>query len=380
MAALAATCFGNHRPVEVTAMWRTMIPADGALIACDDPDIVGMAFFLDLQLTVPGGTALPAAGLSWVAVAPTHRRRGLLRHMFTELHNRLHGRYPIAALLASEGGIYGRFGYGPATIERTLRVDRRFATMHPGIPADDAVRVVELARHRNTLQDIYERWRRHTPGGMYTPPVMWEELFTDRESSRGGGSALFCLLHPQGFALYRVHGGESNNVQVTSLVALTDQARCALWRTLLGLDLMESVAIKTFPGDPLPYLVTNPRLVQTTSVEDGLWLRILDVAAALEARSYCADVTAVLDISDPELGGGGRFTLDVRDGRARCTPADADPDIAMDLDVLGSMYLGVHSASGYAAAHRLRCKDSVLIRQLDAAFATDVPAEPGFSF
>ena len=93
---------------------------------CDGPEIVGMSLYLDLRLTVPSGVVLPAAGVTWVAVAPTHRRRGLLREMFEELHRRMVGaRYPVAALVASEGGIYRRFGYGPATIEQRLRVERR---------------------------------------------------------------------------------------------------------------------------------------------------------------------------------------------------------------------------------------------------------------
>lgn len=380
MSLLAAACFGSRRPSEVNDMWRTMIPADGALVAHDGTDVIGMAFYLDLQLTVPGGTILPAAGLSWVAVAPTHRRRGLLRRMFTELHGRIAAQYPVAALLASEGGIYGRFGYGPATIEHMLSVDRRFTRFHPDVPEGGAVRVVEPVLHRPELEALYDRWRRQTPGGLHTPPAMWDEVFADREIGRGGGSALFCLLHADGFALYRVHGGESKTVQITKLVALTAAAHAALWRALVGLDLMESVAINSYPGDPLPYLLTDPRLVRTTGTEDALWLRLTDIPAALEARSYCADVSVVLDISDTELHGGGRFTLVIRDGRASCTPGGAEPDIEMDLGVLGSLYLGVHRASAYAAANRLRCKDSDLIRRLDAAFATDVPAELGYSF
>jgi predicted acetyltransferase len=381
MSLLAATCFGSRRPSEVNDMWRTMIPADGALVACHGPDIVGMAFYLDLQLTVPGGAVLRAAGVTWVAVAPTHRRRGLLRRMFTELHGRITtAHYPVAALEASEGGIYGRFGYGPATIEQMLSVDRRFARFHPDVPEGGAVRVVEPVLQRARLEDLYDRWRRQTPGGLHTPPAMWDEVFADREGGRGGGSALFCLLHADGFALYRVHGGESKTVQITKLVALTADARAALWRALLGLDLMETVAINSYPDDPLPYLLTDPRLVRTTGTEDALWLRLIDVPAALQARSYCADVSAVLEISDAELHGGGRFTLEIRDGRASCTPGGSAPDIEMDLGVLGSIYLGVHRVSAYAKANRLRCRDSDLVRQLDAAFATEVPAELGYGF
>jgi predicted acetyltransferase len=381
MSLLAATCFGARRPREVTDMWRTMMPSDGALIACAGTDVVGMALYLDLRLTVPGGAVLPAAGITWVAVAPTHRRRGILRQMFVDLHRRIAGgRYPIVALLASEGGIYGRFGYGQATIEQTLCVQRRFAVFHPDVPDPGQVRIVEPAQYRDRFEAIYEAWRLRTPGGLHTPPAMWDEVFTDREVGRNGGSALFGLLRPDGFALYRTHAGPPKTIQVTKLAALTAEAHIALWRTLLGLDLMESVAVNTHPRDPLPYLLTNPRLVQTTGSEDALWLRIRDIPAALEARSYRADCSAVLDITDGVLGGGGRFTLEIRDGRGRCTPGGDTADVALDLGVLGSLYLGVHRASAFASVNRLRCNDSGLIRQLDSAFATDIPADLGFGF
>jgi predicted acetyltransferase len=381
MSLLAATSFGGRRPPEVNDMWRTMIPAGGAMVACDGPDIVGMAFYLDLHLTVPGGAVLPTAGLSWVAVAPTHRRRGVLRRMFTELHGRIaDGQYPVAALLASEGGIYGRFGYGPATIEQTLSVDRRFTRFHPDAPDPGGVRIIEPTQYRDRFEAIYEAWRLRTPGGLHTPAAMWDEVFADREIGRGGGSALFGLLHTDGFALYRVHGNDPKTVQISKLIALTADAHVALWRVLLGLDLMERVDIETYPDNPLPYLLINPRLVQTTGAEDGLWLRIGDIPTALQARSYSGDCSVVLDISDGALQGGGKFTLVIRDGRARCTPGGRAADVQMDLGVLGSLYLGVHRASAFAAANRLRCNDSGIIAQLDAAFAAEVPAELGFSF
>jgi predicted acetyltransferase len=380
MMLLAATCFGWRRPVEVNDMWRTMTPADGALIACDGTDVVGMALYLDLKLTVPGGAVLPVAGITWVAVAPTHRRRGILRQMFVELHQRTaDGHYPIVALLASEGGIYGRFGYGPATTEQTLCVQRRTAQFHPDVPDPGQVRIVEPAQHRDQIEAIYETWRLRTPGGLHTSDAMWDEVFADRDIGRRGGSPLFGLLRTDGFVLYRTHVGPTRTVQVVKLTALTAEAHIALWRTMLGLDLMESVTITTYPADPLPYLLTDPRLVQTLGSKDGLWLRIRDVPAALEARTYGADCSAVLDITDAGLG-VGRFTLEIRDGRARCTPGGDPVDVELDLGVLGSLYLGVHRASAFAAANRLRCNNSGLIGQLDSAFATDTPADLGFTF
>ena len=120
--------------------------------------------------------------------------------------------------------------------------------------------------------------------------------------------------------------------------------------------------------------------MRTTGVEDGLWLRMIDIPTVLEARSYAADLSVVLDISDEILGGGGRFALEVRGGRAHCVPTAADADVLTDLAVLGSLYLGAHRASAFASAQRLRCNDSGLPARLDAACATAVPAELGYGF
>ena len=124
-----------------------------------------MAHYVDLKLTVPGGAVLPAAGITWVGVAPTHRRRGLLRAMYTELHQRFaDAGYPIAGLTATEGGIYGRFGYGPATVETELTVDRRFARFHHDAPDPGGVRMVRPGEHRDEFAAIYDRYRRRHTG------------------------------------------------------------------------------------------------------------------------------------------------------------------------------------------------------------------------
>jgi predicted acetyltransferase len=357
------------------------MPTDSTVLACEGRDIVGMAHYLDLRLTVPGGVCLPMAGVTIVAVAPTHRRRGILRTMYTELHNRIaDARYPIAGLTASEGGIYGRFGYGPATIEQEFSVDRRFAQFRDDAPDPGGVRIVKPADHRDELAEIYERWRLSTPGGLVRPKALWDELLADRESGRRGGTELFAFLHPDGYALYRVFGDDPMFVRVGELTAATAGAHVALCRALLGLDLMEKVVFATHPGDPLPYLLTDHRQARPTHIEDDLWLRIMDIPAALEARSYQSQLSAVFEVSDGFRSDGGRFAVQIRDGRALCTPANGEPDVSMGLDVLGSLYLGAHKASSFAAANRLHSKDSGLTRRIDAAFASDVPAELGFGF
>jgi predicted acetyltransferase len=378
---LDATSFGGFGHPESLDAWRTLMPGEGSVVACDGNDIVGMSHYLELRLTVPGGAVLPVAGVTLVAVAPTHRRRGILRAMYTELHDRIAGaRYPIAALTASEGGIYGRFGYGPATVVQELSVDRRFTRFREDAPDPGGVQLVRPSEHRDDFAEIYERWRVRTPGGLVRPQALWDELLADREKVRRGGTELLAFLHPDAYALYRVHGDDPMSVRVWEITAATADAHIAMWRALLGLDLMDKVVYGTHPADPLPYVLTDPRLARTTEYADDLWLRVMDIPSALEARTYESELSAVLEVSDGFRSDGGRFALEVRDGRARCRPTDAEADIRMDLDVLGSLYLGAHKASSFAIANRLHADDSGLLTRLDAVFASDVPAELGYGF
>jgi predicted acetyltransferase len=143
---------------------------------------------------------------------------------------------------------------------------------------------------------------------------------------------------------------------------------------------METVTIWTHARDPLPYLLTDSRVARTTKYQDDLWLRITDVPTMLEARGYQADVSTVIEVADQFAGSGGRFAFDVRDGRARCMPTNAAPQVWMDLDVLGSLYLGVHQVRPLAMANRVRAADPSVLARLEAALLSDVPAHLGFGF
>ncbi|MGV0626677.1 enhanced intracellular survival protein Eis [Mycolicibacter minnesotensis] len=381
MAVLAATGFGMEWDPEEMASCRRLTTPESVVVVCDGDQVVGMSGYFDLELTVPGGAVLPMAGISFVVVAPTHRRRGVLRSMYTELHRRIaDAGYPIAGLMASEAGIYGRFGYGPATVDHQLTIDRRFAQLHPDAPDPGGVRLVRADDGRAEVEEIYQRWRLRTPGGLARPATLWDDLFADRDSSRDGGTAWFGLLHPDGYVLYRVHGTTTRTVRIGEFRAVTPGAHAALWRTLLGLDLMTTVVAQTHPDDALPYLLTDSRLATTTGRSDGLWLRMMDIPAVLQARRYAADLSVVLAVRDGFRGDGGRFALQIRDGLARCTVTDSAAQVELDLDVLGSLYLGAHRASSLAAAGRLRCRDDAVVRGLDAAFVSDVPAQLGFGF
>ena len=381
IALLTAVSFGSFWRPETIAAWRTLMPERSSVIVRDGDDVVGAAHYLDFEMTVPGGATLPTAGITWVGVAPTHRRRGLLRAMYTELHQRISDAgYPIASLTASEGGIYGCFGYGPATVETQLGIDRRFAKWHRDAPDPGGVRVVRADDHREAFAEIYERYRRRTPGSAPRPTPLWDDVLADWDSSRGGGTPWFALLHRDGYALYRMHREPARRAGVEEFTAVTREAHVALWRALLGLDLVETVTAPSHPGEPLPYLLDDSRVVRTTASQDDLWLRIMDVVTALEARTYRGDLQTVLEITDEFRSDGGRFALDVVGGHARCARTAADAEFTMDLDVLGSLYLGAHRAADLAAANRIRGGTPARLSLLDIAFGSDVPARLGFGF
>ena len=381
MALLGATSFGGFVHPDSMTAWRSAMPDNSTVVACDGRDIVGMAHYLDLQLTVPGGAVLPTAGITWVAVSPTHRRRGVLRAMYTELHERIADkRYPIAALTASEGGIYGRFGYGPATIERELTIDRRVAEFHVDVPDPGGVRSVRPAEERDEICMLYDRWRRETPGGLFRSQALVGRRVRRPREEPLRRVGVVRVPAPRRLRLVSDARRRASVARVDDVTATTPEAHVALWRALLGLDLREKVIYKTYPEDPLPYLLTDARAAATTAVEDDLWLRIMDIPAALEARRYQGELSAVLEVVDGFRSDGGRFALQIRDGQAQCTPTDAPADIRMNLDVLGSLYLGAHRPSVFVHSHRLHSNDPGLIQRLGAAFASDVPAELGYGF
>jgi len=184
-------------------------------------------------------------------------------------------------------------------------------------------------------------------------------------------------VHPDGFVSYRVH---EETCRVYDHFAATDAAHAALWRTLLSLDLVETVTARTTPDDPLPHLLTDPRQVRTTGAPDGMWARLLDVPAALAARRYAVEVDAVLEVGDPFLDRGGRFRLVGGPDGAECARVDRPADAHLGVDVLGALYFGAHRLRGFVAAGRAAVADAWLLRRLDVALTADRDPRYGTGF
>ena len=369
---------------EIETLVRPLFDPDRFLVACD-PDhggILGVTGDYPFELTMPGGTRLPAPGVTWVSVATTHRRRGILRMLMHEQHRRLVERgYAVALLTASEAAIYGRFGYGTATVEHAVRIDRRLTGFRAGVPDPGGVRQVEVDEARRLAPDVHRRWCARTPGALSRSPAWWANLLSDPEHRRHGASPLFHLLHADGYASYRVAHGEPTTCRVVDLFAATAEAHVALWRVLLGLDLVTIVTSRACPpDDPLPFLLTDPRQVWTTELRDGMWARVLDVPAALAARRYTVEVDLVLEVHDAFLGLGGRFRLRGGPDGATCEATRAASDVEADVAALGSLLLGGHRGITLARAGLLRGAAPAALRVLDAAFTADRSPRFGTDF
>jgi predicted acetyltransferase len=352
-----------------------------SLVVADAGAVVGHAAAYSRELTVPGGP-VPAAYVTLVVVAPTHRRQGLLNRMMrrqlTDIASA--GREPVAVLWASEGKIYQRYGYGLASQRLELEVATR-EIRPPQTPLADGakLRLVEPADAVAEFAKVYEQLRIDRPGYASRDDRWWQCRVFDPESERDGGTALHGVVHdtphgPTGYALWRTKGewdakGPKAQVQIREVVAADPGAYAALWRLLLTIDLARSATFAFAALDePLVYLVDEPRQLGPRTL-DGLWVRLIDVPRALAARRYPADVDIVLDVTDAHIPGNtGRWRLTGGPACATCS-ATADPaDLACTVLELGSAYLGGPSLGALAAAGRVRELTPGALARASAAF------------
>lgn len=340
---------------------------DRSLVA-DDGGVVGHAAAYTRDLTVPGGI-VPAAHVTLVGVAPTHRRRGLLNRM---MHRQLHeisaaGREPIAALWASEGKIYPRYGYGHAAQRIELTVTSLEVRPPDAPPAGSAarIRLVEPADAHEHLAKVYEALRPDRPGWSARDDRWWRFVLADVPSRRNGGTELQAAVHetpdgPTGYAVWRTEsaweaGGPAGKVQVREVVAADPQAYAALWRFLLSVDLTRKVLFHfATPDEPLLHLVDEPRRLGGV-LTDSLWIRLVNLPRALAARRYATPIDVVLQVSDPLLTANtGRWRLAAGPDGATCTATDSPADLECTVLELGAAYLGGISLVTLADAGRVR--------------------------
>ncbi len=375
--------FADDLPDEgFTDIIRSTLPAERTLAAFDGDEIVGTFGGYALDVTVPGGS-LPMEGTTVVTVFPTHRRMGLMAEMMRRhLDNAVATGYAVAGLWASESHIYGRFGYGIASYAEPIELAGRDIVFRPEIEID-RVRRITIEEASDLLPPVFDVELAGRSGMYARSPAWWKaEVLHDADWMKRGKTSKRVVVHdgpdgPDGYAIYRQKADESDNghangtVHVVEIISTTARAHASLWSYLTNVDGCPNVRWwNNRVDDPLPLMIAEPRRITRKSRYDALWILILDVVVALEARTYEEDGSITFRIenafrSDVE----GTYELVVTDGVGRCARTEADADLAIDLDILGALYLGGADANGYAAADRIR-GDARAVRRLHRLLRT----------
>ena len=347
--------------------------------AHEDGAVVGGAAAFSFELTVPGGR-VPAAGVTVVGVLPTHRRRGILSGLMrAQLDDVRERGEPVAYLWASESPIYGRFGYGLASLAADIELKRDRAAFVQPAASLGAVRLVSTEEALELLPPVYEDVAAVTPGMFARSAPWWESrVLADAEWRRAGGGELVRAVleldgRPEAYALYRLHPSFANGVStgrtsVLEALGRTPQATRAIWRYLLDIDWMERITASLLPADhPLLLLTAEPGRLRF-ALGDGLWVRLVDVEAALAARTYRAGEPVVLEVTDAFCPWNeGRYR--VSGGVAR---TDEEADLALGVADLAAVYLGGFTFAQLARSLRVEELRAGAVERADSLFRTDL--------
>lgn len=375
-------------PVRVAA--RARLELDRAVLAEDpsapaDGRLVGLTTAYTLTMTVPGGP-LPVAGVTWVGVRPTHRRRGVLRSLMTRQLHDLHdqGREPIAVLWAAEPAIYGRFGYGMASCHLALTIPRG-PTVLADTPVDAALRLRYVTPEASVAltQSVYDAVAARRPGMPARTSVWAEQSVLDPEANRRGASPLRVVVAEdgdgvRGYARFAtkgewVDGVPAGEVRVREALAVDAAAYATVWRFLCDQDLMKTVTVPSLAiDDPLLHLLRDPRAARPV-LTDGLHVRLVDLDRALCARGYASELDVVLDVRDPLCPwNDGRWRLRTGEEGVTCTPSDDAADLVLGVTELGAAYLGGTTLAALARAGRVQEARAGALRATSLAFASEV--------
>lgn len=376
-------------PDEEIERWRPVCPPDRFLAVTDGGGgYVGTAGSHPLAIAWPGrDTPIGCAAVTAVTVRPDRRRRGVLRAMMQRLlDDAVAAGEPTAALFASEGTIYGRFGFGPAAPAHGLRMRRSAVATVDGDPT--LVQLVDADTARDAFRDIHAGHGRLRAGMVQRSDAWWSlwlDHHRDKDADGEFGARWHALVPGRGYATFRgTDGGWANRrpagtVRVEELIANDDEAAAALWAFLAQVDLVETVEAPYRPvDDPVRFLVANEAEVD---VKAGmpLWLRLVDLPTALAERGYEVADRLVLDVRDDQLpSNAGRWSLDVGPDGATCDRTHHAADVALTTSLLSTLVLGGYRATTLADAGRLPGADPAVVRRLDRLF--DVARSPWTSF
>jgi predicted acetyltransferase len=357
-----------------------VIETDRSFAAVDSGRFVATSAAITFRMVVPGGNRVPTAGITGVGVNPTHRRRGINTRMMAALLDQAAERgEPFAALFASEGGIYGRFGYGLASFLTEFQADATQMDYVRGVEITGSIELVSKEEALPIISRVYDASLR--PGGPERSEADRDLIFShlhDEERDK----PWFYAIHrddagePDAYAVYTMkhewpRSIPTGTVEVKESMASTSDGYAAIWRYVFDIDLVSTVTAWNRPPDePLLLLLREPRRLREGLV-DGLWVRLIDIPAALGARRYALDGRIVVEVSDAfRPATAGRYELVVEDGVGRCERTDAEPDLVGSVNVLGSVYLGGVSFSQLAEASLVEVRNEKILSEADTMFSS----------
>ena len=367
---------------DILAAFKRPLKNGRSVAGYDGSDIVGGFTVFPLDMNVPEGRRVHTAVVSNVAVLPTHRRRGILtRMMDCQMRAARERGESVAILGASESIIYGRYGYGIAAQHERWGIDRVHTAMQFAPTPTGSLRFINMDGDKeaaqSTLMDVATRACADRPAFVPLREEHWGFFMADLELERNGASAMSFVLYEEdgqanGYVIYRLR---ERTVIVIDLMAVTETAYTALWQFCFGIDLRNRIESHSRPvDDPLPWMLADPRRLERAPY-DGMWLRIVDAPAALEARDYAVEGRVVFDVVDDFCTwNSGRFALEAGQGGATCKPTTAAADVTLPAASLAAIYMGGAELSVLARASRAEVASPGVAHKVDAMFKTRLRA------
>jgi predicted acetyltransferase len=382
--------FSEDMPDDMVARVEKVADKERWFAPFDGDRMVGTSGIFSVTMKVPGGE-LPTGGITFVTVMPSHRRRGLMSGMMRRMIDDCHERgEPLASLWAAEAAIYQRFGFGMATICLNLEAESQSVGFARKWPREGSFRLLPAGEGLDLVAPVYEAARSERAGFFARTPDWWVGVLPLVEKDAKGGEARRLVVYetadgPEAYAVYKTKAewngrGPKGTLTVEEAIASTPRGTLEIWRYLLEVDLVRTIKTWRLPFDhPLFALAAEPRRLGTT-MGDGLWVRIVDVAAALEGRTYGIDGRAtggrtsgrlVLDLRDDYCPwNAGRWRLEISAGRARATRTDLAADLALDANDLACLYLGGYTSTALARAGRVEELTTGGLARADGLFPT----------
>ena len=367
--------FYGSPAAELLDRWERLLGLERMHAAFEAGEIVGGAGAFTFDLSVPGGS-LPCAGVTVVGTYPTHRRRGVMRAMMRAQLDDVQARgEPIAALWASEETIYGRFGYGVASWAGEVSIPREANAFAAPLERRGQVRFVSLEEAQELFPPIWESLFAQRPGVFARSKTWWETRRLRIPDEEAAQPRRFVALDldgaTQAYAIYKTKPGfeegvSAGKLEVIEAIGVTPQATAEIWRFLLDVDWIAAVTASLLPPDhPLFLLLASPRRMRYR-LGDALWIRLVDVGAALSGRAYAGDGSVVFEVRDEFCPWNeGRWRL--AGGAVERTQEPAE--LALDVGALGSAYLGAVSFGQLRDAFRVEELAAGAVERADALFA-----------